>query len=54
MSDIPDEICQANPDIPWQDMRAMRNFVVIRNLIIIGEAACQSQRGIGEGSPHSR
>jgi uncharacterized protein with HEPN domain len=25
---IPDEICQANPDIPWQDMRAMRNFVV--------------------------
>ncbi len=25
---VPEEICQANPEIPWQDMRAMRNFVV--------------------------
>ncbi|MCG2722754.1 MAG: DUF86 domain-containing protein [Thermodesulfovibrionales bacterium] len=25
---IPDEICQAQPEIPWNDMRAMRNFVV--------------------------
>lgn len=25
---IPDEICAHNPEIPWSDMRAMRNFVV--------------------------
>lgn len=25
---IPDEICARNPEIPWPDMRAMRNFVV--------------------------
>ena len=25
---IPDEICQAQPEMPWDDMRAMRNFVV--------------------------
>lgn len=25
---IPEEVCQANPEIPWPDMRAMRNFVV--------------------------
>jgi uncharacterized protein with HEPN domain len=25
---IPAEICQAHPEIPWNDMRAMRNFVV--------------------------
>jgi len=25
---IPEEICMAYADIPWQDMRAMRNFVV--------------------------
>ena len=25
---IPDEICQAKPEIPWNDIRAMRNFVV--------------------------
>ena len=25
---IPEEICRRNPDIPWADMRAMRNFVV--------------------------
>jgi len=25
---IPEEICQAHPTIPWNDMRAMRNFVV--------------------------
>ena len=27
-SHIPEEICQTNSDIPWQDMRAMRNFIV--------------------------
>ncbi len=27
-SHIPEEICSVNPDIPWQDMRAMRNFIV--------------------------
>lgn len=25
---LPDELCDAHPDIPWQDMRDMRNFVV--------------------------
>jgi len=25
---LPDEVCDAHPDIPWQDMRDMRNFVV--------------------------
>ena len=25
---VPEEICLANPHIPWVDMRAMRNFVV--------------------------
>ena len=25
---IPEDICQANPEIPWSDMRSMRNFVV--------------------------
>ena len=25
---IPDEVCAEHPDIPWTDMRAMRNFVV--------------------------
>lgn len=25
---VPDSICELNPDIPWNDMRAMRNFVV--------------------------
>ncbi len=25
---IPGEICTANAEIPWQDMSAMRNFVV--------------------------
>ncbi|MHB8782778.1 MAG: HepT-like ribonuclease domain-containing protein [Desulfobacteria bacterium] len=25
---VPDEICSITPDIPWEDMRAMRNFVV--------------------------
>jgi uncharacterized protein with HEPN domain len=25
---IPEEICQANLEIPWSDMRSMRNFVV--------------------------
>lgn len=25
---IPEEICQMQPEIPWNDMRAMRNFVV--------------------------
>ena len=25
---IPEEICMAHAEIPWQDMRAMRNFVV--------------------------
>lgn len=25
---IPEEICRANPEIPWQDMQAMRNYVV--------------------------
>lgn len=25
---IPVEICQAHAEIPWQDMSAMRNFVV--------------------------
>lgn len=25
---VPVEICAANPEIPWNDMRAMRNFVV--------------------------
>ena len=25
---IPAEICQAQPEVPWNDMRAMRNFVV--------------------------
>jgi len=25
---IPDEICQTQPEIPWNDMRAMRNFIV--------------------------
>ena len=27
-SHIPDDICEANADIPWKDMKAMRNFVV--------------------------
>ncbi len=25
---VPEEICNLNPEIPWADMRAMRNFVV--------------------------
>lgn len=25
---IPDEVCRRFPDIPWSDMRAMRNFIV--------------------------
>jgi uncharacterized protein with HEPN domain len=25
---IPEEVCARNPEIPWADMRAMRNFVV--------------------------
>ena len=25
---VPDEFCQSHPDIPWSEMRAMRNFVV--------------------------
>jgi uncharacterized protein with HEPN domain len=25
---IPDEVCRNHADIPWKDMRAMRNFVV--------------------------
>jgi uncharacterized protein with HEPN domain len=25
---IPEEICWTNPEIPWSDMRSMRNFVV--------------------------
>lgn len=25
---IPDEVCQKYPDVPWTEMRAMRNFVV--------------------------
>jgi len=25
---LPDDLCDANPDIPWQDLRDMRNFVV--------------------------
>ena len=25
---IPDEICKSEPEVPWSDMRAMRNFVV--------------------------
>ncbi|MBW1981277.1 MAG: DUF86 domain-containing protein [Deltaproteobacteria bacterium] len=25
---MPEHICRQNPDIPWIDMRAMRNFVV--------------------------
>ena len=25
---IPDEVCQSHRNIPWQEMRAMRNFVV--------------------------
>jgi len=25
---VPDEICLTHPEIPWLDMRAMRNFVV--------------------------
>lgn len=25
---LPDDLCDAHPDIPWQDMRDMRNFVV--------------------------
>lgn len=25
---IPEEISQAHPEIPWQDMRSMRHFVV--------------------------
>ena len=25
---IPEEICQSHREIPWPDMRAMRNFVV--------------------------
>lgn len=25
---IPEEICRLHPEIPWPDMRAMRNFVV--------------------------
>ena len=25
---ITEEVCQANPAIPWSDMRSMRNFVV--------------------------
>jgi uncharacterized protein with HEPN domain len=25
---IPEEICQAHTEIPWQDMRAMRHFIV--------------------------
>jgi len=25
---VPDSICELNPDIPWNDMRAMWNFVV--------------------------
>lgn len=28
VSHIPEEICQANPGVPWSDMRSMRNFVV--------------------------
>lgn len=27
-SHIPDQVCHATPEIPWQDMQAMRNFVV--------------------------
>ena len=27
-SHIPDEVCAYHSDIPWTDMRAMRNFVV--------------------------
>ena len=25
---VPDTICRRSPDVPWIDMRAMRNFVV--------------------------
>jgi len=25
---VPDAICERSPDVPWVDMRAMRNFVV--------------------------
>jgi uncharacterized protein with HEPN domain len=25
---VPDSICGKSPDVPWMDMRAMRNFVV--------------------------
>lgn len=25
---MPDDICEAHPEIPWKDMRDMRNFVV--------------------------
>ncbi|MBW2370148.1 MAG: DUF86 domain-containing protein [Deltaproteobacteria bacterium] len=25
---VPDKICEGSPDVPWIDMRAMRNFVV--------------------------
>jgi len=25
---VPDKICERSPDVPWIDMRAMRNFVV--------------------------
>jgi uncharacterized protein with HEPN domain len=25
---VPDEVCRRCPEVPWMDMRAMRNFVV--------------------------
>ncbi len=25
---VPEEVCQRSPDVPWIDMRAMRNFIV--------------------------
>lgn len=25
---VPDEICQRHPEIPWSDMRGLRNFIV--------------------------
>ena len=25
---VPEEVCAAHPDIPWEPMRAIRNFVI--------------------------
>lgn len=43
---VPDEVCDKCPEVPWADMRTVRNFVIHEYFGVTAPARISARRGV--------